>query len=148
MKNGLRHAAVTIVILAVLGGSAAAGGPGGKVVERPYRTPVIGAAYGSTYYAYYYNCNHTIGCAIIPTGGRLFATVEVEDATGQNVFFSVNTMPGGSHLGDFCGSTDEPLATYGARELLVHVVAGVCDDGSTPSTPTTGMVRATLSKKA
>lgn len=145
MKKRARRLAIAVLVLAAVGGPAAAR-PGGRVVERPYRTATPGAAFGSDYKIYYYDCQNQIGCAVLPSKGR-FATVEVVDAAGQNVFFSVNTMPGGTHLGDYCGSTGHPIATNGASELLVHVVTGVCGDGSTPSIVTTGDVRATFSRR-
>lgn len=147
MKKGARHLVVAGVIVALVVSPAGAGGSRRHVVERPYRTPVPGAALGGDYQAYYYDCQNQIGCAVLPTKGLRFAKVEVDDAAGQNVFFSVNTMPGGNHLGDYCGSTGDWIATDGAHELLVHIVAGVCKDGSTPSVATTGIVRATFSRR-
>lgn len=136
------------LILALPGGTAGARGRGGtRVVEAPYRTPALGVAVGTTTVAYYYDCINQIGCAIVPLErGDRFVRIEVEDAAGTPVHASLYSMPGGFHYGNFCGSTEKPISVAG-KDLLVHVVSGVCPDGSTASVATTGIVKATLSRR-
>ena len=148
MRRGLPYLLITGLILVALAPPAGARPAGRRVIEKPYRTPVPGATLGPGNKAYYYDCQNEIGCAIIPlkTTDR-YGAIEIEDTAGQKVFFSIYLMPGGSHIGDFCGSTGGAISTRRAQEFLVHVVSGVCDDGSTVSVATTGIVKATLSKK-
>jgi hypothetical protein len=148
MRLSIATCLVALSIISLPAGVHAGGR--GREAEAPYQTPVIGASVhfqGETT-AYYYDCLSQIGCAILRVkSGERFADLEVEDAAGTPVLASVYTMPGGNHIGDFCGSTDKPIPTFGAHELLVHVVNGVCPDESTPSVVTSGIVRATFFKK-
>ena len=144
MRPKLALLAVAVVLSTT--GPLHAGGSG-SVVEAPYRTPAVGAASGGTAKAYYFDCVNQVGCAIIPLKkGARYASLEIKDATGQPVLGSIYLMPGGTPLGDFCGSTDEPIPTLSAVEILVHVVPGSCADG-TASVVTTGTVKATLSPR-
>lgn len=121
--------------------------PKERTVEAPYRTPVVGAAIGSENKAYFFDCLNQIGCAIVPLKAKdRFARLEIVDAAGGDVYGSVYVMPGGAHLLDFCGATESRLHVRGLKELLVHVISGVCPGESTPTVATTGVVRATLTK--
>lgn len=148
MRKRLVHLLALSVLSMALTAPATTAAPRQHVVERPYKTPVPGATLGPGNKAYYYDCQMGIGCAIIPLEKRdLYAQIDINDAAGQDVFFTVYTKPGGMHLGDFCGSTGDAIWTFEQVELLVHIVSGVCADGSTPSVATTGTVVTTLSKK-
>lgn len=118
-----------------------------RTVEARYATPALGASPEEGTRAYYYDCSNGIGCAILKLGPKdRLAQIEIEDAAGQPVQGIVHTVPGFQEIGRFCGSTEEPWATGGADELVVHVVSGTCRDG-TPSAATTGVVRATVSSR-
>ncbi|MGH2805688.1 MAG: hypothetical protein ACRDKT_00285 [Actinomycetota bacterium] len=121
--------------------------PAQRTVDAPYLTPVLGASVhveGETT-VYYYDCLGQIGCAIIPVKkGDRSAVLEVVDAAGQPVLGSIFLVPGFGHYDYFCGQLDEPIDVRGTTEILVHVISGVCPDG-TPSLATHGVVRATFS---
>jgi hypothetical protein len=70
--------------------------------------------------------------------------IEIVDQTALPVLARVYAYGGSKPIAILCGSPQEsfPVDVGGATELLVHIVAGTCED-STPSTPTTGVVRVT-----
>lgn len=118
-----------------------------RIVDAPYRTPVIGASIGGQNQAYFFDCLTQLGCTIIPLKrGDRYAQLEIKDATGQAVMGSVYTMPGSHHFGYFCGATDDPINLSGASEILVHVLSGACPSGA-PSIATTGIVQAKITRR-
>ena len=143
----MRSKLAVLVILAVLStvGPLHARGARG-ITEAPYRSPVVGASVaGAT--AYFYDCLNQLGCARIPLErGERYASLQVSDASGQAVWGSIYLMPGGTNIGQFCSSTEEPVPTLEATEILVHVIPGTCADG-TSSVVTTGTVKAVLSRR-
>lgn len=115
-----------------------------RVEEVPYLTPALGAHLGAAY-GWYYDCELQLGCSIVPVEkGDRWVRLEVVDQAGADVYGAVYTMPGGEHYLDFCTSTDRWIPVRPGMELLVHILPGFCPDGATPSTPTTGKVRATF----
>ena len=129
--------------------SVSAGSPQKRTVSAEYQTPVLGVR-TQTVGAYYFDCLHGIGCAIIPLGKKdRSVRLEIKDVTGGTVHGEVYLMPGGHHYATICGSSRKLPLAYGS-ELVVHVAAGTCDeaDGSAPSTATRGTVEATLSSKS
>lgn len=143
------------LLLAVLAGAAIAAPatarrrPTERIVKSPYRTPVLGVAIGAENQAYYYDCLQQIGCAILPVKAKdRFVRLEILDASGGETFGAIYAMPGGDHVGNFCGATKQPLFIRGVQELLVHVISGFCPGGSTPSTATTGFVTGIFTKRA
>ena len=150
MSRALITAIASLLVVANVAGTGQARvAPKQSVEEAPYATPVLGAHVdeaGSG--AYYYDCLHGIGCAILTVGPRdRFARLEIVDSAGHPVFGRVYVMPGGEQIGEFCGSTDRAWSTWGAKELLVHVIAGTCSGGGGPSIPTSGVIRATFSTR-
>jgi hypothetical protein len=120
-----------------------------RTVEAPYLAPAVGVSVyvGGQTTAYYYDCLEQIGCAIVPLQkGDRYATLEVVDTTGRPVLGSVYVTPGFGHVGYICGGTDDPIPVRGLKEIVVHVISGMCPDGS-PSLATHGVVRATITAR-
>ena len=137
------------MVACLLVGSVAAPGsarpPQERRISAPYMTPAVGARSGGNE-VYFWDCLRGIGCGIIQLGPRdRSVKLEIIDDTGGAVHAEVYTMPGGSHYFTICGKS-ETYPVYPGSELLVHVIAGTCDDG-TPSTPTHGTIEATVSSK-
>lgn len=119
-----------------------------RTAESAYRTPVLGTAVGSGNKAYYFDCLKQIGCTILPVKPKeRYVDLEIADAAGGRVYGAIYAMPGGDFIDDFCGTTERPLFVRGIKELLVHVISGTCPNNSI-STATTGVVRATFTRRA
>lgn len=143
MRRFLIGLCVVSLMATVVAPSAARPAPE-RSYEAPYRTPAPGA-YTAPAHAWYYDCETGVGCALIPIRKRdRRVTLQVLDATGLPVRAEVYTMPGGRYYFHFCGEMSESMPVTPGMELLVHVVPGTCPDGATPSSPTTGTVKATF----
>lgn len=116
-----------------------------RTAESPYRSPALGGSVLGEAYAWYFDCEEQIGCAVFhPRRQDGFARFKVVDATGLPVYGQVRDSSG--LLGQFCGSTTKPIDVRGAGTVFVHLVAGVCAEGTT-SSPTNGVVRAVFARK-
>jgi hypothetical protein len=113
--------------------------------EGTYSAPAQGACVeGGGHYAcgYVSGCDLTPGCAVIELRRAAdTVSVEIEDSSGQQVLGRVY-VPGRGFVGWVCGASENPLPVDGAAEIYVYIMAGTCSDSS-PSTPTTGVVRVT-----
>ena len=115
-------------------------------MSAPYQTPPAGLHVAGTA-AYYFDCMNGVGCGVIKLSPRdRSAQLEIVDVTGGAVHADVYGMPGGNHLFSFCGES-EAFNVNPGTELMVHVIAGTCADGSTPSTATHGTIEATVFSK-
>lgn len=143
-----RMLTLSIALSLVLGLSASSAADSSRrEIEIPYRTPVLGASTSVTD-AYYYDCLKGIGCAFVQVkNDDRDVMLEVKDASGLPVHASVYKFRSGKHYRDFCGSTKKPLVVTPGMNLVVHVKPGTCADGTTVSTPTTGVVKAVFTTK-
>ena len=145
MKRLLTLSIALSLVLGLSAGSAADSSR--REIEIPYQTPVLGASTRVTD-AYYYDCLKGIGCAFVQVkNDDRDVMLEVKDASGLPVHASVYKFRSGKHYGDFCGATKKPLVVKPGMNLVVHVKAGTCADGTTPSAPTTGVVKAVFTVK-
>jgi hypothetical protein len=140
-----RLAMVALAGLLIGAVSAHAGAARPKTYEGTYNLMAPGAC-GATTCAYYYDCiDAKSGCALVKLERPAYRlSVEVEDKMAGAVLARVYTLGGNGPIAKVCTTPQEPFSinAHGATELLVHVVAGACED-NTPSTPTSGVVRAT-----
>lgn len=140
--------AASLALMSVIETATAARSVKARTAESPYRTPVLGTAVGSGNKAYYFDCLQQIGCTIVPVKPRdRYVELEIADAAGGSVYGAIYAMPGGDFIGDLCDATRQPLFVEGVKELLVHVISGTCPNESI-STATTGVVRATFTRRA
>jgi hypothetical protein len=148
MKRALTAVAAAAIVAGTMSGTAGAKvAPASRTLEAEYVTPAVGVSPQEGTKAYFYDCKNGIGCALLELGPKdRYATIEIDDAAGQQAYGVVYRVPGFDVIGDFCGSTGEAWPTGGADELLVHVVPGACESGE-PSVATTGVVRATVSTR-
>ena len=150
----MKRALVLMMILGLIVGSIATAEAGKKkkrverVAESVYDAPAIGTATAGGV------CPHaTNSCALIATGAQdRFVRVDVEDATGTPVAFSLgqDTDPDalGTEViyGDFCGTTgDEPIALEAPGLEILTFVWAWGDVACPTGIATTGTVIATFS---
>lgn len=97
----------------------------------------------------------TFGGGTAATGSQdKFVKVEVVDQSGQAVLVSLGQDADGDSLseldaGSACGTSEEPIAIPApGSELSVFVYDGFCNDGTTPSIATSGVVKLTFSNVA
>ncbi len=123
--------------------------PRQRVVTSSYLTPVLGGSVstgGGGLTAYSWDCTKKVGCVTFDVKKKdRYVSLQIEDAAGQSALGYIELMPGGYHLGTFCGKTEDPIFVRHASEILVHVIAGTCPAG-TPSIVTTGVVEATFTQ--
>ena len=140
-----RTALLALAVLMVGVVSAQAGAAKPKTYEGTYDLMAPGAC-GAKTCAYYYDClDAKSGCALVKMDRPAYKlSIEVEDKMAGAVFARVYTLGSDGPIAKVCTTPQEPFTinASGATELLVHVVAGACED-NTPSTPTSGVVRAT-----
>ncbi len=154
----MKRTVVVLLVLGLLAGMTAAPAEAKKkkkkkpkrierVVEIPYENPGIGVApLGG--YPVTFPSSGDIGLA----AEELFFKIEVEDASGQNVwgFISQGDIDGNGvnddGYGNFCGKHEEfqSIAQPGAPIIGIYAFSGLCDNGS-PSVMTRGVVKITLS---
>lgn len=117
-----------------------------KTYEGTYNLTAPGAC-GANSCAYYYDCKDAkSGCALVVFDRPVNKVrIRVIDQTGLPVLARVYTLGNAKPLAKECSNPDDPFTinAHGATELLVHIVAGACED-NTPSTPTQGVVSATV----
>ena len=137
--------ALLIAAPAIEAGAARAG----KTYEGTYRVPGPGGCAfggGTSACLYAWDCRYSnSGCALVDLERPMvMARIEIVDASGSPVYARIHVRGGNGAIAELCFHAGEPLPVnvYGASELIVHIVNGTCPD-STPSTPTTGVVRVT-----
>lgn len=125
-----------------------------KTVSQAYDAPAIGVS-NPVYTGGFSGCDGdtNIGCVIFTTTAKAkYAKVTVVDSSGNKVggFVSQGDVDGdgiGDGFGSFCGAHTAPVAITAGADLEVNFYPGVCDDGATPSTPTTGEVKVTFTDR-
>ena len=124
-----------------------------RTVTAEYQAPAIGAftVIGGGGFS---SCGGSanIGCVEFPTTKKdKTVQVTITDSSGQKVggFLSQGDTNGdgvGDGFGTFCGGHPGPVPITPGVPLEVSFYAGTCEDGS-PSTPTTGKVKAVFATK-
>jgi type II secretory pathway pseudopilin PulG len=115
-----------------------------RVVELPYKTPVVGANTPAAS-GWYFDCFSQIGCVLIDVKGKdRFLSLEITDATGLPVYAQLRDPNGGVYAHIY-GSTDKPLGIGGPYIYTLHILPGTSPLAQ-PSAPTTGIVTATFSR--
>ncbi|HVF52318.1 MAG TPA: hypothetical protein VNC78_01795 [Actinomycetota bacterium] len=86
-----------------------------------------------------------------PERGERSFMIEIVDQAGQNVAAGVYVDRNGNgridekdNGFDMCGATEAPTYLDGASQVIVEIYAGECVGSTTPSVPTSGVVRATF----
>lgn len=117
-----------------------------RTVESKYEAPAIGTAQTGNGVCF----RPTNSCGDIATGpGEAFAMIEITDAAGMKVAFSLrqdtdpDSLGSEKDLGKHCGKTEEPVAFEPGIPIIVFPWA----IGSTacPGIATQGTIKATLS---
>lgn len=143
-----RIAASVIAIVAVVAGAtlqpAAGAAPKTTLLEERYEAPAAGAMIGTIQYVeLLHDCEDRVGCVTFDLDGRYrWAQVELVDDSGLTARAEVPAV----RYGEVCGKTSFPLKVEGLDEVSFFVLAGLCADDETPSTPTSGTIRVTLAK--
>ncbi|MGH2735819.1 MAG: hypothetical protein ACRDKZ_09585 [Actinomycetota bacterium] len=117
-----------------------------RTQEWEYQAPAFGSGTGVC-------LRPTNSCAdFVPVKGEKFMTVEITDATGVPVYFSVaqDTDPDavGSEkdLGEFCGKTEKPIKRF-ATGAQITVFPWSVGSSDCPGIATQGVVTATFSNR-
>lgn len=117
-----------------------------RVVEVPYQCPCGPRPAG------FWLAGGAIGGGFT-TGGsdETFVSVEIIDQLGQTVYAELGQDSDGDALsetdiGSVCGKTEEalPVALPGTQ-ISIFVMSGTCADNTTPSIPSSGVVKLTFS---
>ena len=116
-----------------------------RTEESGYQVPAIGLAGIG-----YCSGGPGVGCALFPVQrNEKFAHVEIQDASGTEVFAQMNQDLDGDGFVDtsvpFCGSTDEPLAIEPGGTIEIWVWTGPSLDLSCTGVATTGSMTVTFS---
>ncbi|MGH2739170.1 MAG: hypothetical protein ACRDH6_01595 [Actinomycetota bacterium] len=116
-----------------------------RVAEGSYNSPAVGAYVGPTGSgAWYYDCTDGTGCVpFLVRANERYVTLEIQDNTSPYVYAEVRSIDT-TLLGFFCVRTDQSIPVGGYQEILVHILGGLCHNGS-PSAPTEGIVKAIFS---
>ena len=144
MTRFTKYLATAVVAVTLVPGSSATGAPPKPVVmEQAYDAPALGVSVSNYFEAEEHDCARRLGCAQfdVPPGYK-YAKVEIVDATGANVKAVVPAVV----YGEVCGATTHPLRIEGLDQVTFVIVAGLCSDDETPSTPTSGTVRVTMAR--
>lgn len=143
----------TVVGALALGGAVGAAPLGKRTAVKTYDRPaaaiavstVLGTSDGAGYCDPGAGAPADGGCVrfSFKRGDKTYS-VRIQDALGFPVGgLVVNTN--GRIEAHFCGATEKPLPVTTAW-IDVWAVAGTCPDATTPSTPSTGKVRATITR--
>lgn len=145
MKRAVASLVAAVAVVSAPGSQPAAGAAAKTtVLEDRYEAPAAGVQLGTMHYVNAaHDCAERRGCVTFDLDGRYrYAQVEIVDDSGLTARAEVPAV----RYGEVCGETAYPLKVEGLDEVSFIVLAGLCTDDETPSTPTSGTIRITLAR--